>query len=71
MFRTVARERLNLPADVLEAQLAHAKKDEIQKAYDRTRFLDERRDAAQKWADYLDTLRASLDNVVAIKRRTA
>lgn len=67
MFRTVARERLNIPADVLEAQLAHAKKDEIQKAYDRTAFLDERREAMQKWADYLDTLRAG-GNVVPIRR---
>lgn len=56
MFRTVARERLNIPADVLEAQLAHAKKDEIQKAYDRTQFLDERKYAVQRWADYLDSL---------------
>lgn len=57
MFRTVARERLNIAADVLEAQLAHAKKDEIQKAYDRTQFLDERRNASQRWADYLDGLK--------------
>lgn len=70
MFRTVARERLNIPADVLEAQLAHAKKDEIQKAYDRTAFLDERRDAMQKWADYLDTLRAG-GNVLPLKRKKA
>lgn len=58
MFRTVARERLNVPADVLEAQLAHAKKGDVQKAYDRTQFLDERRIAMQRWADYLDELRA-------------
>lgn len=58
MFRTVARERLNIPADVLEAQLAHAKKDEIQKAYDRTAFLSERHRTMQAWADYLDNLRA-------------
>ncbi len=56
MFRTVARERLGLAADVLEAQLAHAKKNEVQKAYDRTQFLDERRLAVQQWADYLDRL---------------
>lgn len=68
MFRTVARERLNIPADVLEAQLAHAKKDEIQKAYDRTAFLDERRDAMQKWADYLDTLRVGA-NVVPLRAK--
>lgn len=57
MFRTVARERLGVAADVLEAQLAHAKRGDVQKAYDRTQFLDERKDAMQKWADYLDDLR--------------
>jgi integrase len=58
MFRTIGRERLNIAVDVLEAQLAHAKRDEVQKAYDRTRFDDARREAMQKWADYLDKLRA-------------
>jgi hypothetical protein len=57
MLRTVARERLGIPADVLEAQLAHAKKGDVQKAYDRTQFLAERKIAMQKWADYLDKLR--------------
>ncbi len=54
MLRTVARERLRIDLDVLEAQLAHAKRDEIQAAYDRTAFTDERREAMQRWADYLD-----------------
>ncbi|WP_296470570.1 site-specific integrase [Pigmentiphaga sp.] len=54
MLRTVARERLQIDFDVLEAQLAHAKRDAIQAAYDRTRFDDERREAMQRWADYLD-----------------
>ena len=57
MFRTVARERLGVPADVLEAQLAHAKRGDVQKAYDRTQFLQERVVAMQRWADYLDELR--------------
>ena len=70
MFRTVARERLNIAADVLEAQLAHAKKDEIQKAYDRTSFLSERHSAMQKWADYLEILRIG-DNVVPIRKADA
>lgn len=59
MFRTVARERLGIPADVLEAQLAHAKRGDVQKAYDRTQFLSERALAMQRWADYLDELRRS------------
>ncbi len=57
MFRTVARERLNVAVDVLEAQLAHEKKGDVQRAYDRALFLDERRIVMQQWADYLDTLR--------------
>lgn len=68
MFRTMARERLNVAADVLEAQLAHAKKDEIQKAYDRTAFVKERTLVMQAWADYLDALRTDA-NVVPIKRK--
>ncbi|MNV64120.1 putative prophage CPS-53 integrase [compost metagenome] len=54
MLRTIARERLKIDFDVLEAQLAHAKRDQIQAAYDRTGFVDERREAMQRWADYLD-----------------
>jgi len=58
MLRTIARERLKIDFDVLEAQLAHAKRDQIQAAYDRTGFVDERREAMQRWADYLDELAA-------------
>lgn len=53
MLRTVARERLKIDIDVLEAQLAHAKADNIQAAYDRARFEDERRVVMQSWADFL------------------
>ena len=56
MLRTVARERLNVDIDVLEAQLAHAKRGDVQKAYDRTTFGSARRDAMQQWADYLEHL---------------
>ena len=60
---------MKIPADVLEAQLAHAKKGDVQKAYDRTQFLDERREAMQRWADYLDLLRAgSADKIITLKR---
>lgn len=56
MLRTVARERLNVDLDVLEAQLAHAKRGDVQKAYDRTTFDDARRVAMQAWADFLEDL---------------
>lgn len=55
-LRTIARERLGIAGDVLESQLAHAKRDEVQAAYDRTGFVAERHRVMQKWADYLDEL---------------
>jgi integrase len=68
MLRTVARERLGIDPDILEAQLAHAKKGDVQKAYDRTTFGDARRKAMQAWADYIDQLKADGKKVVPIKR---
>ncbi|MDO8895307.1 integrase arm-type DNA-binding domain-containing protein [Nitrosomonas sp.] len=55
-FRTVARERLRIAPDILEAQLAHAKKGEVQSAYDRTQFLSERHQLVQQWTDYIEAL---------------
>lgn len=59
MLRTAGRERLGIDVEVLEAQLAHAKRGLVQKAYDRTTFSDARTTAMQQWADYLDTLRTA------------
>jgi integrase len=64
-LRTIAREKFRVDADVLEAQLAHAKKDEIQAAYDRTQFLEERHKLVQNWADYLDAQADSFNVVKA------
>lgn len=67
MLRTVARERLKIDVDVLEAQLAHAKKDEVQAAYDRARFEDERRLVMQTWADFLHE-QAGQKTVIEMRR---
>ncbi|RME65522.1 MAG: DUF4102 domain-containing protein [Caldilineae bacterium] len=67
MFRTLARERLGIDSDILEAQLAHAKRGEVQAAYDRTAFTEARRLAMQRWADWLDELAA--DQAVAVVAR--
>ena len=67
-LRTIARERLGVSADVLEAQLAHAKKGEVQSAYDRTGFVEERQRVMQAWADYLD---GTANNTVTPIRRQA
>lgn len=56
-LRTIGRERLGIDVDVLESQLAHAPKDEIQAAYARVKFKEQRRQVMQAWANYLDGLR--------------
>jgi integrase len=66
-LRTLGRERLGIDVDVLEAQLAHAPKDEVQAAYARVKFKEQRRLIMQAWADYLDGLKVG--NVVPFKRK--
>jgi len=65
--RTLLNERLNYPPEVIEHQLAHAVPDTLGRAYNRTKFLKERREMMQAWADYLDTLKHGAD-VVPIHR---
>jgi integrase len=57
MARTLAAERLGVDPSVIEAQLAHAVPDALGRAYNRTQFLDQRRELMTRWADYLDRLR--------------
>jgi integrase len=68
MARTLLAERLNVDEAVIEAQLAHAVKDSLGRAYNRTEFLDQRRRMIQLWADYLEKLRQGAE-VIQIKRR--
>lgn len=56
MARTMAAERLGVPSEVIEAQLAHAVDDALGRAYNRTTFAEQRRELMVKWADYLDRL---------------
>ncbi len=58
MARTMAVERLGIAAEVVEAQLAHAVGDPLGRAYNRTQFLQQRRELMQAWADYLDDIKA-------------
>lgn len=59
--RTMVREQLKFDHDVIETQLAHSGHIKHGGAYDRAKFVDERRVMAQRWADYLDKLRAGAD----------
>jgi integrase len=61
-FRGMASTLLNEQGyrpDVIEAQLAHCERNSVRKAYNHAQYLDERRDMMQRWADYLDGLRAA------------
>ena len=70
MARTLLAERLNVDEAVIEAQLAHAVKDALGRAYNRTEFLEQRRKMLQTWADYLDKLRTGAE-IIPIKRSRA
>jgi integrase len=59
MARTMLDELLGFRPEIIEHQLAHSVRDPLGRAYNRTSFLDERRQMMQKWADYLDVLRAT------------
>jgi integrase len=57
MARTLLHEKLRFPPEVIEHQLSHAVPDILGEAYNRTRFIDERKRMMQAWADYLDKLK--------------
>lgn len=59
MARTMLAERLGVEESVIEAQLAHAVKDALGRAYNRTEFAAQRRAMMQVWSDYLEGLRAN------------
>lgn len=56
--RTLLDETLGVRVDFIEQQLAHAVKDANGRAYNRTKYLPERKQMMQSWADYLDKLKA-------------
>lgn len=57
MARTLLDEKLRFPAYLVEQQIAHAVRDPLGRAYDRTQHLSQRREMMQRWVDYLDNLR--------------
>ncbi len=62
MGRTILDEVLGYRIEWIECQLAHAVRDANGRAYNRTTYLKQRREMLQKWADYLDSLRAEATN---------
>lgn len=57
MARTMLDEVLGFPPHIIEQQLAHAVRDPLGRAYNRTAHLAERKKMMQAWADYLDRLK--------------
>lgn len=57
MARTILDEVLGVPVQIVEAQLAHAVKDPLGRAYNRTAHLPQRREMMQRWADYLEEIK--------------
>jgi integrase len=55
--RTILDEVLGFRPDFIEHQLAHAVRDPLGRAYNRTAHLPERRKMMQAWANYLDELK--------------
>lgn len=72
MARTILDEVLHVRPEIVEHQLAHAVRDPLGRAYNRTTHLPERRKMMQAWADYLDGLReGKADKIVPIRRAMA
>ena len=57
IFRTLADEVLQERVDIIEAQLAHQVNDALGRAYNRTSFINERRELMNRWGQYLDQLK--------------
>lgn len=60
MARTILHEELHFKPEVIEHQLAHKVPDALGAAYNRTRFIKERREMMQKWADYLQLIKGGI-----------
>lgn len=59
-FRSLAmsaiKEKLNYRHEVVDRQLAHIQKSQIDQAYDRADYMDDRAKMMQDWSDYIDAL---------------
>lgn len=67
-FRATASTILNetgFRLDVIERQLAHAERNKVRKAYNRSQYLEERRKMMQWWSEYLNGLKTGA-NVVPL-----
>jgi len=66
--RTLLDEEHGIRPDIIEHELGHVVKDANGRSYNRTSFVQQRRDMLQRWADYLDELREGA-TVMSLDRR--
>ena len=71
MARTILHERLSIDPHIIEHQLAHKVPDALGAAYNRTKFIEQRKLMMQQWADYLDELKAGAKVVDLIKTKVS
>jgi integrase len=74
-FRALAmstiKENLGYRHEVVDRQLAHAHANKVDAAYDRAKFLPERRKMMQEWADYLDDVASGGKVIVGKFKKSA
>lgn len=70
MARTILHQELEFAPEVIEHQLAHRVSDSLGAAYNRTKFLKQRRQMMQRWADYLDEIKSGA-KIIPFKTGTA
>lgn len=54
---TALQEKLDVPYDIIDRQLAHRPKGKVEQAYNRAQFLEKRVVMMQQWADYIDQIK--------------
>lgn len=69
--RTILDEVLKFRPELIEHQLAHAVRDPLGRAYNRTAHLPERHKMMQAWADYLDQIKQGNKKVVPMHGKRA
>lgn len=63
LFSTHANEYDHTKADIIEAALSHKNKNKIRATYNKATYLNERRELAQWYADYLDSLKLGVNEL--------
>lgn len=61
MARTILHEKMNYAPEIIEVQLAHKAPGPLGAAYARAKFIEQRKEMMQVWADYLEKLKSGAE----------